>query len=276
MEPLFLQRRSLFSRLVLVMVATIALLSADRFLNGMQVTRTVFGSIAKPFYQVGAFPKNAWRNFSDGFASRETLQLENARLQASQRILEAKVQKMAALTAENGRLRALLNSSAILEDDNLVVTELVGVSPDIYRHELIIDKGSNDDVSKGQPVLDASGLMGQVTEVYANSARVLLITDDRHQVPVSINRNGLRMVVSGIGQRDTLSITNVSTTADIRVGDLLVSSGLANRFPVGYPVARIDSIEHQGNSPFLKVTAKPLAQLNRSRHLLLVFTPEPE
>ena len=274
MELLFSQRRSLFSRLVFVFLLLGLMLILDKVFNGMSASRSVFGTIAKPFHQISILPRNLWQDVSSGLDTREELQLENARLKASQRILEAKVQKMAALTAENGRLRALLNSSAVLEDDQIVVTELIGVSPDLHRHEIVVNKGLGDGVVVGQPVLDASGLMGQVTEVYKNSARVLLITDERHEVPVQVNRNGLRVVASGVGLRDELAILNVGATADIRVGDLLVSSGLANRFPVGYPVARVADIRQQGNSAFLQVSAKPLALLRRSRQLMLVFPPE--
>jgi len=273
-ELLFSQRRSLFSRLVFVFLLLGLMLILDKVFNGMSASRSVFGTIAKPFHQISILPRNLWQDVSSGLDTREELQLENARLKASQRILEAKVQKMAALTAENGRLRALLNSSAVLEDDQIVVTELIGVSPDLHRHEIVVNKGLGDGVVVGQPVLDASGLMGQVTEVYKNSARVLLITDERHEVPVQVNRNGLRVVASGVGLRDELAILNVGATADIRVGDLLVSSGLANRFPVGYPVARVADIRQQGNSAFLQVSAKPLALLRRSRQLMLVFPPE--
>lgn len=271
MEPIFRQKRSAFSRLFVVVLLTVVFLTADSLLLGRSGVRWLTGTLAYPFQEMGIFPSQAIDSVKTDFATREQLVIENARLKASQRILEAKVQKLATVTAENTRLRALLNSSALLGDDELVVTELVGISPDPILHEVTVNKGDTDDVSVGQAVLDASGLMGQVTEVYRSSARVMLITDQRHQVPVQVNRNGLRVVVGGMGLRDKLSVLDVSATADIRVGDLLVSSGLAGRFPLGYPVARVASIEPIPNSPFLTVTAQPMAQLSRSRHLLLVF-----
>jgi len=250
---------------------TVVFLAMDSLLLGRSGVRWLTGTLAYPFQELGIFPTQAIDSVKTDFATREQLVIENARLKASQRILEAKVQKLATVTAENTRLRALLNSSALLGDDELAVTELIGISPDPILHEVTINKGDTDNVSVGQAVLDASGLMGQVTEVYRSSARVMLITDQRHQVPVQVNRNGLRVVVGGMGLRDKLSVLDVSATADIRVGDLLVSSGLAGRFPLGYPVARVASIEPIPNSPFLTVTAQPMAQLSRSRHLLLVF-----
>lgn len=271
MEPIFRQRRSFFSRLIVVVLLTVVFLALDSLLLGRSGLRWLTGTLAYPFQELGMFPTQAIDSVKTDFATREHLVIENARLKASQRILEAKVQKLATVTAENTRLRALLNSSVLLGDDELVVTELIGISPDPILHEVTVNKGDTDNVSVGQAVLDASGLMGQVIEVYRASARVMLITDQRHQVPVQVNRNGLRVVVGGMGLRDTLSVLDVSATADIRVGDLLVSSGLAGRFPLGYPVARVASIEPIPNSPFLTVTAQPMAQLSRSRHLLLVF-----
>ncbi len=271
MKPLFAQRRSLVSRLFIVFLLAAALVAVDHLFNGLASVRYILGSISKPYYQISNAPQQLVSSVSEGWQSRESLVLENQRLKARERILKAKTQKLAALSAENGRLRALLNSSALLGDDDIVVAELIGISPDINRYELMINKGANDEVFVGQPVIDATGLVGQVTDVYQYSARVMLITDERHAVPVQINRNGLRAVVAGVGLPDELALMNVGATADIKQGDLLVSSGLGGRFPIGYPVARVSDIVQDGISPFLSVKTKPMAQLDRSRYLLLVF-----
>ncbi|MCY1411219.1 rod shape-determining protein MreC [compost metagenome] len=130
----------------------------------------------------------------------------------------------------------------------------------------------------GQPVLDARGLMGQVVEVMPYTARVLLLTDTTHSIPVQVNRNGLRAIASGTGNPERLELRHVADTADIKEGDLLVSSGLGQRFPAGYPVATVKEVIHDSGQPFAVVRAVPTARLNRSRYLLLVFsdrrTPE--
>lgn len=142
----------------------------------------------------------------------------------------------------------------------------------------MIDKGENDGVFVGQPVLDASGLMGQVVEVMPYTARVLLLTDTTHSIPVQVNRNGLRAIAVGTGNPERLELRYVADTADIKEGDLLVSSGLGQRFPAGYPVATVKEVIHDSGQPFAVVRAVPTAKMNRSRYVLLVFsdsrTPE--
>src|SRR5690606_17744536 len=185
-------------------------------------------------------------------------------------ILQAKVEKMAALSAENARLRQLLNSSAHL-DDSVLIAELMGVAADPLRHIVVINKGGDAGVYVGQGVIDAHGLVGQVVEVSAYFSRVMLITDTTHAVPVQVNRNGVRAIADGTGLIAELQLSNVATTADVRVGDLLVTSGLGGHFPVGYPVAVVTSVDADSGS-FMKVRARPAAQLDRSRHLLLIFS----
>jgi len=127
-------------------------------------------------------------------------------------------------------------------------------------------------------VLDARGLMGQVVELMPYTSRVLLLTDTTHSIPVQVNRNGLRAIASGTGNPERLELRHVADTADIKEGDLLVSSGLGQRFPAGYPVATVKEVIHDSGQPFAIVRAVPTAALNRSRYLLLVFsdnrTPE--
>ena len=196
---------------------------------------------------------------------------EIALLEEDLLLLRAKTEKMAALTAENNRLRDLLGSAAKLQD-NVVVAELIGVDPDPEKHEVVIDKGTSDGVFIGQPLLDAKGLMGQVVGVSRYSSRVLLISDPSHSVPVQVARSNLRLVAQGTGATSRLELMYVQSTADVRTGDLLISSGLGGRFPVGYPVGIVNKVEHRAGRPFAAVTAIPSALLDRSRHVLLVFT----
>ena len=231
--------------------------------------------IATPFYWVADIPDRIAEWGSDSIVSRRELKDDNARLKAEALLLKAKVQKLASLEAENVRLRELLNSSALL-DDTVLVAELIGVNPDPLHHRIIINKGIDDGLYVGQPVLDALGLMGQIIEVGPKHSQAILVTDNSHAIPVQINRNGVRSVAEGVGQIDELRLRHVADTTDIRVGDLLVSSGLGGRFPVGYPVAVVTEVTADPGQPFLTVMAQPSAQLNRSRHVLLVFSRERE
>ncbi|EPN60191.1 rod shape-determining protein MreD, partial [Pseudomonas syringae pv. actinidiae ICMP 19096] len=165
--------------------------------------------------------------------------------------------------------RELLNSSALV-NEKVEVAELIGMDPNPFTHRIIINKGERDGVVLGQPVLDARGLMGQVVELMPYTSRVLLLTDTTHSIPVQVNRNGLRAIASGTGNPERLELRHVADTADIKEGDLLVSSGLGQRFPAGYPVATVKEVIHDSGQPFAIVRAVPTAALNRSRYLLLV------
>ena len=138
--------------------------------------------------------------------------------------------------------------------DDVLVAELIGVSPDPVRHQLVLNKGEADGVFVGQPLIDADGLMGQVVEVSAWLRRALLITDVTHSVPVQVNRNGVRAIAEGTGELGSLEIRHVSSNTDIQVGDLLVSSGLGGRFPEGYPVAVVSEVERDPGQAFARVS----------------------
>lgn len=204
------------------------------------------------------------------FASKQQLIDENETLRTDLLVHKRKLQHMAALTAENTRLRQLLNSADTIED-RVLVAELIGISPDPMKHKVMINRGASDQVYAGQPVVDAYGLVGQVVEVGSSTSMVLLITDSSHALPVQINRNGIRLVAEGQGNLFQLTLRHVSNTLDVQEGDLLVTSGLGQRFPAGYPVALVEKVEHDPGRPFADVVATPMAELNRNRHVLLVF-----
>lgn len=202
--------------------------------------------------------------------SKGRLITENEKLRTELLVHKRKLQQMASLAAENVRLRQLLNSAETL-NDRVLIAELIGVSPDPLVHKVMLNRGTKHGVYKGQALLDASGLMGQVVEVGNSSAQVLLITDVTHALPVQVNRNGVRLIAEGVGDLHQLVLRHVSNTTDIKEGDILVSSGLGQRFPVGYPVAEIVQVIADPGKPFVRAIARPMAELNRSRHVLLVF-----
>lgn len=194
---------------------------------------------------------------------------ENRRLARQALILEQKAQQLAVLEAENVRLRELLNSSDRI-DARVKVAEIIGIEPDPNRHEVLINRGQGDEVTAGQAVLDAHGLVGQVTQVNPLSSRVLLITDATHALSVMVNRNGVRSILAGTGHPDRLDLLYLPDTADVRPGDLLVSTGLGRRFPAGYPVAEVTRVEAEPARAFLQITARPTARIDRASHVLLV------
>jgi rod shape-determining protein MreC len=251
----------------------LALILIGQRLDFMAPVRTQLSIVAAPFYWVVDVPSKMLGEFNDMLSSRRDLMADNERLRAESLILNAKLQKYIELRAENVRLRELMNSAELL-NDTVVVAEVVAVASDPNRHQLVVDKGSRDGAFVGQPVIDATGLLGQITEVGLLQSRVLLITDSAHALPVRVSRNGLRAIAEGTGLIDELALTHVAATTDIQVGDLLVSSGLGGRFPGGYPVGEVVDVSIDPGQPFAEVRARPMAQLDRSRNVLLVFSEQ--
>jgi rod shape-determining protein MreC len=230
-------------RLLVLAVLSVGLMVVDARFDYLKPVRSQMGLVLTPFYGVADLPVRAWEGVRDQFTSRSELLAENERLKAESLLMQRRLQKLATLTEQNVRLRELLNSAALV-DDKVLVSELIGVDPNPFTQRILIDKGSKDGVFQGQPVLDASGLMGQVVEVMPYTARVLLLTDTTHSIPVQVNRNGLRAIAVGTGNPERLELRFVADTADIKEGDLLVSSGLGQRFPAGYPVAVVKEVIH--------------------------------
>ncbi|WP_252274714.1 rod shape-determining protein MreC [Pseudomonas subflava] len=257
----------------MLVVLSVALMVVDARFEVLQPLRTQVGLITEPAYRVARLPVTLWEGVTQQFSSRSELMAENEKLKAEGLLMQGRLQKLATLTEQNVRLRELLNSAALV-DERVLVTELIGVDPNPFTHRILIDKGERDGVFLGQPVLDARGLMGQVVEVMPYTARVLLLTDTNHSIPVQVNRNGLRAIAAGTGNPERLELRHVADTADIKEGDLLVSSGMGQRFPAGYPVATVKEVVHDSGQPFAIVRAVPTAALNRSRYMLLVFTDE--
>ena len=251
-----------------------ALIFADLRTDKLDDARAFIDSLMTPIYWVADLPSRMGEWSDSNVRSRDSLLEDNERLLRENLILQGRSHQMASIQAENLRLRALLNSTEMVRSD-VLVAELIGVSPDPVRHQLVLNKGENDGVFVGQPLIDADGLMGQIVEVSGGSSRALLITDATHSVPVQVNRNGIRAIAEGAGTLGTLEVHHVSATTDIQEGDLLVTSGLGGRFPVGYPVALVSEIVRDPGQPFARITAVPTAALDRSRHVLLVFTSQP-
>ena len=203
----------------------------------------------------------------EAFATRVGLLRRNAELERELLEMRGTVQRYEALLNENSRLRELFGSRGRLRDD-VVIADVVAVSS--APLEIVIDKGRASGVAPGQAVVDSSGLLGQIVETSAFTSRVLLITDPSHAVPVRVLRNDVRTIAAGAG-RDRLMLKDVALTLDIRSGDRLVSSGLAGRFPTGYPVGTVESVLRDQTESFAAIVVLPSAAVDRSRQVLVVF-----
>jgi rod shape-determining protein MreC len=212
----------------------------------------------------------AWAQ--DSFSTHQQLLQENADLKAKLLLQQAQIQKILELEKENRQLRALLKSSSYL-GSNVKVAQILAVDVDPYMAQAVIDKGKKYGVFEGQPVIDADGVMGQVIQVGPLTSRVMLITDTRSAVPVQDERTGIRAIAIGTGPQRPLALINVPETADIKVGDRLLTSGLDLRYPVGYPLGIVKSVNFHSGQLFATIAIQPAANLNQSRQVLLMWLP---
>lgn len=270
MKPIFARDSAARNRLAFSLLISLAVIAADHLSNWLKPAHFVLSTLTAPVHWVADIPSQLSDWSVNSLQTINQLRDENQSLRTEVLLLKRRVQKLASTVAENSQLKELLGAYNLAEE-RIAVAEIIAVDPDPFRHEVIINKGANEKAYVGQTVLDAEGLMGQVVQVGALTSRVLLITDVSHGVPVYVNRNGVRAVAVGSGELDKLKLLHVPDTADILEGDLLVSSGLGGRFPKGYPVGVVASVRHDPGQPFAVVEARPMAHLDRSRHVLLVF-----
>lgn len=250
---------------------SILLMYFDNRDNHLDTVRKGIGAAVYPLRVVVDAPVRFWRWLGDSTTSRSDLEQELGRLNAERLVTSARLQKLNALEAENARLRELLDARAQVRD-RARVAEIMSVDANPYSHSLVIDVGTQDGVFDGQALIDADGVVGQVIEAGLMTSQAMLISDTDHALPVEVNRNGLRTIVVGTGRIDQLQLPFVVNNADIRVGDLLVTSGLGGAFPAGYPVAIVESVTRLPHEPYAEVTATPAASLGQVREVMLIFS----
>jgi rod shape-determining protein MreC len=254
-----------------VLVAFSAVLMVmDHKYKSLESVRDTLSVLVYPIQLSVELPRSISDWFSESLATRRELQEEVDSLRTQQIIQKTQMQKLAALEVENIRLRELLDSSFEI-GERVLVAELMSVNLDPYKHQIVINRGELHNVYPGQPLLDANGVMGQIVHAGPYTSTAILITDTSHAIPIQVNRNGLRSIALGSGAINRLDLPYIPNSADIKPGDLLTTSGLGGRFPPGYPVATVETVEHDPGNAFAKVIATPLAHLNSSREVLLVW-----
>ena len=237
--------------------------------------RSALGTVATPVYLLANVPTNIWQAggwFVDVVADRVGMRERITDLEKQVADLTAVSQQFLAMREENNRLRELLGSSARVPGQKLIA-ELVAVVPGSQKHQVVINKGTADDVAVGAAVIDPRGVFGQVIETARMTSVVLLITDTTHAVPAEVGRNNIRVIAAGWGEYDLLRLEAVPKSSDIREGDVLYSSGLGGRFPQGYPVGTVIAVEKLRTARFASVRVRPAAALDRSRYVLVVSQP---
>ncbi len=260
-------------RFTLYAVLAIVLMFLDQRGGWLEQVRYGLQAAAYPIQLAVSSPSAAWRWMQESVQTRDALRAENAQLRARQRELEVRALRFEALARENAQLRGLKDALPPLAE-HWLVAEIVNDQPSSLRQRVIINRGTQNGVFRAQAVLDDRGLIGQTTRVGPWSAEVILITDPEHAVPVQIERTGLRTIAVGGGNDAGLALPYLASNADIKPGDLLLTSGLGGVFPAGYPVARVAEVHRDAVQPLAQVRATPLAQIDRDREVMLVWFRE--
>jgi len=262
---------------------SIAIIFIDNREGTLKNYRTTLATLVYPVEFIVSLPFQIKDWASNLFISREILSNENDKLKEELLLIKTRLQQYEIIEAENHRLRNLLESSFRLKN-KVLIAELVAVQLDSFRKKIVINKGENDGGYLGQPILDATGIIGQITQINPFSSTVLLITDPNHALPVQINRNGLRAIAVGSGENNALLLqhlprplitdSNLPNDAHILEGDLVVTSGLGQRFPRDYPVGEIEAIIQSAEESSARVIIKPFAKFDQIREVLMVWPNE--
>ena len=270
MQTLFLRGPSATVRMAVLVIASITLMTVDHRWHSLELVRSALSSVIYPLQYTIDLPIQLFYWADDALSSQKTLLEKNREFEARHLENRVQLQKLDIIEKENDRLRKLL-CAIPKTTERLLISEIINVDVDPYRQLIILNKGSNNEVYQGQPIIDAQGIMGQIIHVGPLSSTAMLITDASHAIPVQVNRTGLRSIAFGSGKIDQLNLRHLPHSVDIQVGDLLITSGLGGTFPPNFPVAIVSKVERPAGEQFSLIEAKPHAQLEKSREVLLVW-----
>ena len=254
---------------MVAVVASIVLMSVDHRAGHLESVRGLISTALYPLQLAIHLPIRAGEWLSEQISTRGMILAENAQLREEQLRLRSRLERLEMLEAENRRLRNLLGSSEKVAE-RVLIAELMSVDMDPFSRRVVLNKGVRDGVSPGQPLIDSNGIMGQIIHAGPFSSSALLITDPNHALPVQVHRNGQRAIALGTGPLNLLKLIHVPHSADVRVDDRIVTSGLGNRFPPGYPVGKVVKVRSDQGRPFAEIHVQPSAMLERTREVLLV------
>jgi rod shape-determining protein MreC len=260
------------ARLVFFAVFSLLLLFVDARYRYLESTRSALSVLISPIQRLATLPNALWQQAGDFFitqSKQHDLIKQNDDLKLQHRSDAAQLLQLKALESENRHLRSL-DALPIRRQFTTQLAQIIYAERDVFRRKVLVDKGVNADVKLGQVVMDDVGIIGQITRVYPWLSEVTLITEKDQAVPVQVLRNGLRTIVFGAGDTSQLSLRYMPASADVQIGDELVTSGIGGTYPPGIPVARVTAIERDPAYPFSNVTCLPIAGVNNHRHLLIL------
>ena len=245
------------------------LLVIDARLQTLNLARQVVASALYPLQMLAIVPRNIVNNLGDYFAQVSKLESENTALKRTQLIQSLSVAEDQQLKTENAQLRRLLAASATVPVKS-IMAEILYDARDSFTRRIILNRGLKHGIALGQPVIDDLGVVGQVTRVFPLTSEVTLLTDKDQAIPVQVQRNGLRSVVYGKGQVGNLEL-RVPSNADIKAGDILVTSGIDGIYPPGLLVARATLVENNATTTFERIACLPVAGLDRHKEVLVLM-----
>jgi rod shape-determining protein MreC len=267
--PLFKQGPSALARLIFFVALSLALLISDARFKTLEVVRGVLGAGLYPLQRAALVPRDMFMGAADLAVTSTTLRKDNTQLHARNLQLSQQANEVATLAAENAHLRALLQLSQHIGAQT-TPAEIQYDTRDPFTQKVVIGRGSQQNIQNGAPVVSEDGVIGQVTRVFPMQSEVTLLTDKDQAVPVEIVRTGLRSVIYGTPQGALLDLRFVPISADVQVGDELVTSGLDGVYPEGLPVAKVLRVDKQADTAFSRVVCAPVATV-RGAHQVLVL-----
>jgi rod shape-determining protein MreC len=257
-------------RFTLYAILSFVVMFLDQRHGWMEQARYVLQSAAYPIQLAVSSPTNAWNWFQASLETRDALRAENERLKAQDRVLTIRAMRYEALARENGELRGLRDALPPVAEKWLAA-EIINIEINSLRQRVLINRGTGNGVFKGQALLDDKGVIGQTTHVGPWSAEAILITDPEHAIPVIVERTGLRTIAVGAGDSVSLALPYLPGNADVKTGDLLLTSGLGGVFPAGYPVGRVTEVHRDAVQPLAQVRAIPFASVETDSEVVLVW-----
>jgi rod shape-determining protein MreC len=255
--------------MLLYLAMAVGLMVADQRHAYGQIARQKFSLVTEPFWWLASSPVRAFRYARENLVFRSQLENDNRQKRQDLQVAMARIHRLNAVADENVRLRQLLGGTRGYQL-NVQMVSIIDIDLDPFRQRLVLDAGSGNNVQIGQALIDSGGVLGQVVEVSKRRATALLITDPDHAVPVQVARSGLRAIAFGTGRSDALILPNIPQSADIREGDVLITSGIGGRFPAGFPVGVITGIRSDKLRLFVIADARPAAHLERGNEVLLI------
>ena len=265
-------KQNITPRLVVCAVISFLCISVDRQSNYLNPVRETLSFVVYPIQLAVDLQMGLAETISSYLKKQKTLMSDLEKLRTENLQLSVRAQRYSAVNRENSRLRDLLDFP-VVPNQRTIVANILSIDTKSGSQQIVVNKGENTGAQIGQAMIDVHGVIGQVIKVGPYSSVGLLITDPKHSIPVELNRTGLRAVVTGIDESKKLSLSFVPIDADVVAGDLVVSSGLGNRFPSGYPVGTIKSVARVNGESFADISVEPISDLTFSREVLLVGSP---